>query len=130
MESEDARPFVPFAHVVPRDRLLKEAAASLARFKANKTISVFDGVPVAVKDMIEVEGLPTHFGTDFGPLHPPSTSDDPIVARFRAAGAIIIGTTTMTEFGVSPLGYNAKRKGPFNPYNTKYGRPIPRGCLA
>lgn len=46
-----------------------------------------------------------------------STRDDSIVARFRAAGAIILGVTIMTEGGTSPLGYNAHFQGPSNPYS-------------
>lgn len=48
------------------------------------------------------------------------TTDDVSVARFRAAGALIVGMTTMTEGGVTPLGYAAFFKGPYNPYNTSF----------
>ena len=47
----------------------------------------------------------------------PSTEDDIMVRRLRDAGAIILGTTVMTEFGRCPLGYNSHFQGPFNPYN-------------
>jgi len=40
-----------------------------------------------------------------------------MVARLRKAGAIIIGTTTMHELGIQPLGYNSHYKGPFNAFD-------------
>ena len=92
----------------------RQAAASTARWEAGKQLGVFDGVPVAVKEMIRVAGHPVHNGfdpTSFPPLQggfpsygTPCLSDDPIVTRFRDAGAIIVGMTSMTEGGVTPLG--------------------------
>jgi amidase len=46
--------------------------------------------------------------------------DDPLVAKFREAGAIILGLTVSTEGGITPLGYSFWFDGPFNPYNTAY----------
>ena len=83
---------------------------------------MFDGVPIAFKDVVDLNGHVTYNGknpskqwddTDRDP-------DDLMVARFRALGAVIIGTTIMTEGGMSPLGYNAHYKGPFNVYSMKH----------
>jgi len=100
--------------------ILAQARASEARYKARAHLSVFDGVPVAVKDMLPVKGYVSTYGSASNAANEPETEDDPLVARFRELGAIIIGTTTMTEGGVTPLGYCVAHKGPFNPYNTKY----------
>jgi len=56
------------------------------------------GIPVAVKDLIDVEGLPTGCGS---PLrgHEPATEDADCVRLLREAGAIIVGKTVTTEFG-------------------------------
>ena len=49
-----------------------------------------------------------------------------VVKLFREAGAVIVGTTAMTEFGVTPLGYSAHHRGPFNAYDPKH---YPLGAL-
>lgn len=112
------------------DNIRAQAKASDERFRRGQPLSVFDGVPVAVKEMIRVSGHGIHAGLDasnfnLAPGGAPSfgsacPSDDPIVARFRELGAIIVGTTVMTEGGVSPLGWSAHWQGPFNPYNLEH----------
>lgn len=62
------------------------------------------GVPVSVKDILDVAGLPTRWGSPLMRDAPPAKADVEIVARLRAAGAVIIGKTTTTEFAHSPLG--------------------------
>ena len=46
---------------------------------------------------------------------PPATADAPIVARLKAAGAVIIGRTNMTEFAFSGVGINPHYGTPGNP---------------
>jgi hypothetical protein len=88
-----------------REAALAAAAASTRRWQAKTPLSVFDGVPVAVKDSIGVVGLWTGYGRHPSAKgqHGPETAehDDPIVMRFRAAGVILLGVTVMTEFGFS-----------------------------
>lgn len=57
------------------------------------------GVPVAVKNNIDVAGEVTRGGSLAGDEQP-ATADHPVVARLRAAGAIIVGLTTVPEFGL------------------------------
>ncbi len=64
------------------------------------------GVPVAVKDILDVAGLPTRWGSLLMAQAPPAKSDIAAVARLRAAGAVVIGKTTTTEFAHSPLGFS------------------------
>jgi amidase len=59
------------------------------------------GVPVAVKDDVNVAGVPTSFGCA-GPF-PPERLDSEIVRRLRAAGAIIVGKTNTPELGLYPF---------------------------
>jgi Asp-tRNA(Asn)/Glu-tRNA(Gln) amidotransferase A subunit family amidase len=95
----------------------KLALEADARWEAGQELSLFDGVPVAFKDMVDIEGHEICFGSQDCHL---ATGDDVLVEKFRKAGAIILGTTVMTEGGVTPLGYSLWSDGPFNPYGTEY----------
>ncbi len=97
------------------DRALAEAAASTARWRTSAAVGVFDGVPILVKEQTSVAGLPARGGSDLGDAGP-AARDATCVARLRAAGAIVLGTTMMTEYGMTPLGFNPKRVMPRNPH--------------
>lgn len=105
------RPFV----CLDGARLLADAAASAERHRRAEPLGVWDGVPVAIKDELDVAGLPTTHGTHHAA--PPAERDDVLVARLRAAGALIVGKTSMHEVGVQPLGFNCKLGGPRNPFD-------------
>eukprot|EP01079_Euglenida_sp_SAG-EU17-18_P006029 gene6029-1077_t len=108
--------------------VLAQAEASSKRHSEGRSLGVWDGVPVAIKDEIDIKGYVTSDGTDWS--KPPADKDDTIVARLRGAGAVIIGKTVMHEVlvlppgvlrvlvGVQPTGYNSHNGGPFNPYDT------------
>jgi Asp-tRNA(Asn)/Glu-tRNA(Gln) amidotransferase A subunit family amidase len=95
----------------------EQAAASAARWKAGKPLSAFDGVPVPVKDEVWMKGYPTTGGTRFIGGDP-AQKDATVVARMRAAGALLIGKTNMHEFGLGVTGINphfGPARNPFNP---------------
>ncbi len=92
-----------------------EAASSTARWQTGRALGVFDGVPMFVKEQTRVEGLPARAGSDLGD-DSLARRDATCVARLRAAGAIVLGTTMMTEYGMTPLGFNPKRVMPRNPH--------------
>ena len=97
------------------DAALAEASGSEKRWREGRPIGPLDGVPWAVKEQTSVRGLPRRAGTAF--IDPSGRAEDATaVARVRAAGAITIGTTPMTEFGMTPNGANAKRAMPRNPH--------------
>ena len=98
------------------------AAASDKRFAAGLPLSVWDGVPIAVKDEMAVLGSSVSLGRDpnVAAFHIPTKIEDPIVTAFRKAGAIIIGITVMHEIGISALGWNKHVHGPFNAYDSRY----------
>jgi Asp-tRNA(Asn)/Glu-tRNA(Gln) amidotransferase A subunit family amidase len=56
-----------------------------------------EGLTVGVKDIIDVEGLPTRYGSPLFGDAPPAERDATVIARMREAGAIIVGKTVTTE---------------------------------
>ncbi len=62
------------------------------------------GVPVAVKDLIDVEGMPTVCGSAVLAGAPPAVADAAVVAALRAAGAVIVAKTHTHEFAYGPTG--------------------------
>jgi aspartyl-tRNA(Asn)/glutamyl-tRNA(Gln) amidotransferase subunit A len=84
------------------------------------------GLAVSIKDLFEVKGEPTRSGAAIGRDFPPAVADALIVRRLRAAGAAIVGKTTMTEFAFSGLGINPHDGTPANPWRRSEKR-IPGG---
>jgi Asp-tRNA(Asn)/Glu-tRNA(Gln) amidotransferase A subunit family amidase len=95
--------------------LLREADEATARYRAGRPHGPLDGVPYVVKEMTQVRGLPCRAGSDLETAAP-AAEDATVVARLRAAGALALGTTPMTEYGMTPLGFNPKRRMPKNPH--------------
>lgn len=107
-----------FSSFLPDD-IRQQAQESDERWKNGNAISVFDGVPVAIKDQIPIKGHRFCRGSMIEKCVQ-AEEDDMLVKKLRDAGAIIVGVTVMVEGGVSPLGYNVHFDGPFNPYDTDY----------
>lgn len=101
---------------VRRPEVLEEARASEQRHRAGKSLGPLDGVIVPVKEEVDVAGLPTRLGTGWMAA-PAAERDSAAVARLRAAGALVVGNTVMTEYGMSPLGTSPHRKMPRNVYD-------------
>jgi aspartyl-tRNA(Asn)/glutamyl-tRNA(Gln) amidotransferase subunit A len=73
------------------------------------------GLPIGVKDLIDVAGLPTKAGSPSRADAPPATADAPAVACLRAAGAIIVGKTHTVEYAFGGWGTNETTGTPLNP---------------
>lgn len=102
-----------------RDDIMAQARAATERIQAGGPLSIFDGVPVAIKDEVDQVPYPTTVGTAFWG-HSPTTTDATVVARLRAAGALLIGKANMHEIGINPEGFNLHFGMARNPYNLEH----------
>lgn len=93
----------------------REAFAADRRVASGMTKSALDGRIVSVKALFDVAGSVTHAGSERLRHLAPAARDADVVERLRAAGAIIIGKTQMTEFAFSALGTNPHDGMPANP---------------
>ena len=94
---------------------------------AGYVTSPLAGIPVSIKDLFDVAGEVTLAGSRALDDAPPAKADAPIVARLKAAGAVIVGRTNMTEFAFSGVGINPHYGTPGNPYDRSL---IPGGSSA
>ncbi|MDJ0379841.1 amidase [Streptomyces sp. G-G2] len=103
--------------IVHAESALAEADAADRRLAAGERLPLL-GVPLAVKDDMDVAGLPTAFGCagDF----PPKADDSEAVRRLRAAGAVIVGKTQTPELGQWPLTEGAAFGATRNPWNPDF----------
>jgi aspartyl-tRNA(Asn)/glutamyl-tRNA(Gln) amidotransferase subunit A len=101
---------------------LAEAEAADRRAAAGAPPRALEGLAVAIKDIIDVAGLPTQAGSltrkDVGP----ATADAHVVTRLRAAGAIVPGKTHTVEYAFGGWGTNLTVGTPWNPWDVKTHR--------
>ncbi|MBI3185334.1 MAG: amidase [Myxococcales bacterium] len=108
----------PFA-VLDEERARAAAAASSARWKEGRPLGPLDGVVVAVKDEFDFQGLPTRGGCLY--LDQPAPADAFLTRRLREEGAVLLGKTHATEWGLNPLGYSQHFDFPRNVYHSDRG---------
>lgn len=104
---------------VNREDVMRQARESTERIQAGEPLSIFDGVPVAVKDEMDMTPYPTTVGTAFlGKT--PAKEDATVVARLRSAGALLVGKANMHEIGINVFGLNPHHGTTRNPYNANH----------
>lgn len=102
---------------VDRKAALAAARASEKRWKKGEPLSLLDGVPVSVKELVRVKGWPASMGsklTDKTPVE----ADAPAVARLREAGAIVFAQSTSSEYGHKGVTDSPLHGITRNPWNT------------
>ena len=107
--------------IVRAEKSLAEAAAVDARVAAGEHLPLA-GVPIAIKDNVPVAGEPMREGSA-GTSAEPRPTDHEVVARLRAAGAVVVGITRVPElcvFGTTDSVYGTTRN-PHNPERTSGG---------
>ncbi len=103
--------------LVTTERARHQAAAASRRWRQGHLGGPLDGVPIAVKDLLDTAGDVTGAGSPAFFGAPPAREDAPVVARLDAAGAIFLGKTTMTELAFSGLGLNPHTGTPGNVFD-------------
>jgi amidase len=100
---------------------LQQAAAADARRKEGKALGPLDGIPLLLKDNIDVVGMPTTAGSYALEANLPA-QDSEIAKRLRAAGVVFLGKTNTSQFAGfrTRLAFNGSTVGggPRNPYDT------------
>jgi Asp-tRNA(Asn)/Glu-tRNA(Gln) amidotransferase A subunit family amidase len=105
-----------FAHLDP-DGALRAARESERRYKAGAPLSPVDGMPIAVKDIIDTIDMPTQMNNAFFAGHQPR-ADAACVRAMKEGGAIILGKSVTTEFAIGRSGPTVN---PHNPLHTPGG---------
>jgi aspartyl-tRNA(Asn)/glutamyl-tRNA(Gln) amidotransferase subunit A len=100
---------------VYKQQAIAAADASDAQRKVGLVPGLLAGIPVSIKNLCDVAGETTLAGSKALDDAPPAKADAPVVARLRAAGAVIVGSTNMSEFAFSGVGFNPHYGTPGNP---------------
>jgi aspartyl-tRNA(Asn)/glutamyl-tRNA(Gln) amidotransferase subunit A len=95
---------------------LAQAEASQARWLRGEPQGALDGVPVTIKENIATRGVPVPLGTAAVELVP-AERDAPPAARLREAGAVILGKTTMPDYGMLSSGLSSFHALARNPWD-------------
>jgi Asp-tRNA(Asn)/Glu-tRNA(Gln) amidotransferase A subunit family amidase len=113
---ERINPAVNAVTAVCYERAREEASAAEKSVLRGKPLGLLHGLPTGIKDLEETGGLLTTFGSplyrDFTPER-----DNAMVARVRAAGAIVVGKTNVPEFGAGANSRNVVWGATGNPFN-------------
>ncbi|WP_226660784.1 amidase [Microbulbifer aggregans] len=94
-----------FVHL-DREGAMNAAREADVRRRKGQPLSVLDGLTCAVKDNIDVAGMPTANGLGYRGTAPIAAQDAPVVARLRAAGVIVLGKLNMHEIALGATNDN------------------------
>jgi aspartyl-tRNA(Asn)/glutamyl-tRNA(Gln) amidotransferase subunit A len=103
-------------------RARREAAAARGRLRSGFALSPLDGVPLAWKDLFDVEGRTTTAGSRVLASNPPATQDAALLQAAGRAGMVTLGLVNMSEFAFSGLGLNPHFGTPRNPCDPEVAR--------
>jgi Asp-tRNA(Asn)/Glu-tRNA(Gln) amidotransferase A subunit family amidase len=97
-----------------------EVAGSAGPMTDRQTLGRLSGVPIAVKDMIEIDGRAATLGLAHPPPGPLAIGSAEVISRLTDAGAEIVAVTQMTPLAFEPSGANPQRGRPLNPWNFQH----------
>jgi Asp-tRNA(Asn)/Glu-tRNA(Gln) amidotransferase A subunit family amidase len=101
-----------------------QADAVDARLERGDPVGPLVGMPIGVKDLEDVAGYRTTYGSALHTNDPPALADSPLVARLKRAGCIVVGKTNTPEFGYKAVTDNRPwgfTRNPWNPEHTAGG---------
>ena len=98
-----------------------DADALDQRLAAGEDPGPLAGMPLGVKDLFDIEGQVTLAGSALRRDAPPASRDAEVVSRLRRAGAVLLGTTNMSEFALGTIGTNPHYGTPRNPWDRGAG---------
>jgi aspartyl-tRNA(Asn)/glutamyl-tRNA(Gln) amidotransferase subunit A len=101
---------------VARDAALAQARDAEARWRAGTPLSALDGVPLTIKENVYTRGDPAPIGTRANEQAPPQPGDAPAAARVREAGCVLLGKTTMPDYGMLSSGLSSLHGVTRNPW--------------
>jgi len=107
-------------YALDADAALTQAEASQSRWLRGEPQGALDGVPAMIKENIATRGVPTPLGTAATELVP-AEHDAPPAARLREAGAVILGKTTMPDYGMLSSGLSSFHPLTRNPWDLAKG---------
>ncbi len=108
----------PVWRVATADRAIRQARRAQHAFEAGVDLGPLQGIPVAVKDLIDMEGEVSAAGSGARLAEAqPAERDAPLIARLDEAGAVFLGRTQMTELAFSGLGINPHFGTPRGPHD-------------
>src|ERR1700694_190240 len=102
---------------VTADRARAKARAIDAAVAAGKNVGPLAGVPFAVKNLFDVQGLPTRAGSKINRDLKPSPRDATLIERMEAGGAVVVGARTMGEYAYDFTGENVHDGPSRNPHD-------------
>jgi aspartyl-tRNA(Asn)/glutamyl-tRNA(Gln) amidotransferase subunit A len=107
------------AYVDSRSGLLQDQVASATRRRRDGVLGRLDGIPLAIKDNFDMAGWPTGAGLP-GRAKTPASGDAHVVARLRAAGAVMLGKTNLDEGALGATTNNPHTGATHNPHRLGY----------
>ncbi|MBR0899477.1 AtzE family amidohydrolase [Bradyrhizobium tropiciagri] len=102
---------------VTADRARAKAKAIDAAIAAGQSVGPLAGVPFAVKNLFDVQGLSTRAGSKINRDLPPSSRDAALIERMEAAGAVLVGALNMGEYAYDFTGENVHDGPSRNPHD-------------
>src|SRR5262249_21935936 len=101
---------------IASDAAMVQAREAEARWRKAAPLSALDGVPITIKENIGTRGDPAPLGVRCNEDAPPQAADAPAAARVREAGCVLLGKTTMPDFGMLASGVSSLHGVTRNPW--------------